>query len=367
MHLKNLLSFEIQVVLAGVLAFLTCYFMIPKILLLVRDKKLMENKEKQTSNETLLVPRLGGIGIYFGFLIPLLLFSGINESKILPFLTASCVVIFLFSLKNDINFKKFRIKYIGQVIASVIIIVIGNIRITHLHGILGIGEISYLISFLISLFICMLVTNAINLIDGIDGLAASIGIIAAFGFGSYFFYLHRINSSIGCSSLIGTLSAFLIFNYSKGEKKIFMGDTGSQIIGFILATFAIFFNEVTLVSPVELKVKSAPVVMFAILAIPIFDLLRVLITRIFKGKSPFKGEKKHIHHELIVNGYSHHKATMLIAAYSIFLIIITYTLSSKVGFYPLLLILTTLVILFYIIPFTYLYRKLKSKKQTPNK
>ena len=364
MHLKELLSFELQVVLAGVLAFLTCYFMIPKILLLAKDKKLIENQENQTSNVTQLVPRLGGIGIYFGFLIPLLLFSGINESKILPFLTASCVVIFIFGLKNDISFNKFRIKYVGQLIASVIIIVIGNIRITHLHGFLGIGEISYMSSFLISLFICMLVTNAINLIDGIDGLAASMGIVAAFGFGSYFFYLHRINSSIGCSSLIGTLSAFLIFNYSKGEKKIFMGDTGSQIIGFILATFAIFYNEVTLVSPFELQVNSAPVVTFAILAIPIFDFLRVFFTRIIKGKNPFIGGKTHIHHELIAIGYSHHQATILITAYSIFLIVITYILSSKVGFYPLLLILTTLVLLFYIISFTHFYRKKNPKIQT---
>jgi len=362
MLIKTYLTFEIQVFLAGVMSFLICFFLIPKITLLARDKKLMAFPVKRSSHDNP-VPTLGGVGIYLGFIIPLLLFSGINESKILPFLTASCLVIFLVGIKDDIYVISPKTKLGGQIIAAIIMIVFANIRITHFHGIFGIGELPYIASFFISLFIYIAITNSINLLDGIDGLAASIGIVACIGFGVYFVHLEKINSSLGCSSLIGALSAFLIFNYAKGDKKIFMGDTGSLIIGFVLSTFAIFFNEITILSPVEMRVHSAPVVSIAILAIPIFDTIRVFLYRILRGKSPFKPDKTHIHHELLANGYTHHQATTVITAFSIFLILIIYSLQGQMGFYQLLMVLTILVLLFYIVPFTFLYRQLDLKNR----
>lgn len=362
MFIKTYLTFEIQVLLAGAMSFLICFFLIPKITLLARDKKLMAFPVKRSSHVNP-VPTLGGIGIYLGFIIPLLLFSGINESKILPFLTASCLVIFLVGIKDDIYVIAPKTKLVGQIIAATIMIVFANIRITNLHGILGIGEIPYIVSFFISLFIYIAITNSINLLDGIDGLAASIGIVACLGFGVYFVHLERINSALGCSSLIGALSAFLIFNYAKGDKKIFMGDTGSLIIGFVLSTFAIFFNEITLLSPIEMRVNSAPVVSIAILAIPIFDTLRVFTFRVLRGKSPFRPDKTHIHHELLAHGYTHHQATTVITGFSIFLIILIYDLQGKMGFYQLLMMLTLMVLMFYIVPFTFLYRQLDLKNR----
>ncbi len=357
MPLKDLLSFEMQVFLAAVLAFIISFTLIPKIIVLSRDKQLMANPVNRSSHVHP-VPNLGGIGIYFAFMIPTLLISGLNESKILPFLTLSCIIIFLIGIKDDIYVIAPKTKLAGQIIAGLIMIVFANVRITNLHGIMSIGEIPYIVSLLLSLFIYVAITNAINLMDGIDGLAASIGIVASLGLGVYFIHLHKINGSVACASLIGALSAFLIFNYAKGDRKIFMGDTGALFVGFILATYTIRFNEFTITEPAHLVIKSAPVVSMAILAIPIFDTIRVFTMRILRGKSPFRADKTHVHHELIANGYSHHQATTLISAFSVLLILIIYDLQSKIGFYPLLFVLLGSVALFYIVPFTFIYRQI---------
>lgn len=360
--IKEMLTFEVQVFLSMAFAFLICYFLIPKIIVLARDKHLMAPPVNRSSHARP-VPNLGGIGIYFGFLIPTLIFSGLNESKVLPFLTAACVIIFLIGVKDDIYVIAPKTKLLGQMVAASIMIIFADVRITHLHGIMSIGEIPYFASFLLTLFIYIAITNAINLIDGIDGLAASIGIVAAMGFGVYFIHIQKINGSIACASLIGSLAAFLIFNYAKGDKKIFMGDTGSLVIGFILSTYAIRFNEFS-IQPINFgTLNSAPVVSIAILAIPIFDTIRVFLFRILRGKSPFKPDKTHIHHELLANGYTHHQATTVITAFSVILIIMIYDLQGKVGFYQLLLILTITVLMFYIVPFTFLYRQLDIKNR----
>ena len=358
MLFKNYLPFEVQVLLAMIIAFFICFTFIPKIIALARDKHLLAEPVGRSSHK-IPTPTLGGIGIYFGFMIPTLLFAGLNESKILPFLTIACAIIFLIGIKDDIYVIAPKTKLMGQIVAAIIMIVFADVRLTSLHGILGIHEIPYIASFLITLFIYIAITNAYNLMDGIDGLAASLGIIGAMGFGLYFMYLERINGAVSCASLMGSLGAFLIYNYAKGDRKIFMGDTGSLMIGFILCTYAIRFNEFTLTEPTWLVVKSAPVVSIAILAIPIFDTLRVFTMRILRGKSPFKADRTHVHHALLANGYSHHQATTVITSFNIVVIILIYYLQSKVPFYPLLLILILSVALFYIVPFTLLTRRFK--------
>lgn len=357
MIIKEYFSFEMQVFMAMLSAFLISFFLIPRVIVMAREKHILDEPGSRSSHYQA-VPTLGGIGIYYGFLIPVLIFAGLNESKLLPFLTAACIVIFLIGIKDDLTNISPRTKLIGQLIAALVMIVFADIRITDLHGIMGINEIPYIISVLFTLFIYIALTNAYNLMDGIDGLAASLGIVGSLGFGVYFIYVHKINASVSCFSLIGSLSAFLIYNYAKGNKKIFMGDTGSLIIGFILTTYAIVFNEITTVPVGIIKVQSAPVVSIAILAIPIFDTIRVFVTRILKGKSPFSADKTHIHHELLANGYSHHQATALIASFSLLLILLIYALQDHVGLYQLFMILILSVLLFYIVPFTYIFRQI---------
>lgn len=194
--------------------------------------------------------------------------------------------------------------------------------------------------------------------DGIDGLAASLGIVACLGFGFFFWNMQKHGATILSAAMIGSLLAFLRFNYAGPKKKIFMGDTGSLILGFIVAGVAIRFNELNLSAPEAVKLHASPVISMAILAIPIFDTLRVMLFRMLKGKSPFRPDKSHIHHILLVKGFTHHQASVYISSFSILLIIFIYCIQNLVSGTVLLLILIGIVTVFYLFPFTYFYRNL---------
>ena len=153
-----------------------------------------------------------------------------------------------------------------------------------------------------------------NLIDGIDGLAGGIGFIASFIFGIWFFINENFALSFLSASVCGALIGFLMFNFSK-TKKIFMGDTGSLILGFLLTIFAIKYinlNQEVDESGQALAYGSAPVIAVVVLIVPIFDTLRVFLVRILNKKSPFEGDRIHLHHILIDLGLSHLMATIIL-------------------------------------------------------
>lgn len=365
----DFLPFQWQVILSFIAAFAICYMMIPPIIRLARDKKFVALPDERTSHE-FPIPTIGGIAIYLAFILSSLLFGGITNAPILPYITASTLIIFIVGLKDDVYQTSPKVKLLGEFAAILVAVILADIRITNFQGVFGIYEVSYSVSVGFSILVFVGVTNAINLMDGIDGLAASLGIVACIGFGIFFWTTKRYGEAISCASLIGALAAFLRFNYASSEKKIFMGDTGSLIIGFIIACLAIRFNEINIHVPLKLKVHASPVISVAILAIPIFDTLRVMIFRIIKKKSPFKPDKSHIHHVLLTKGYSHHNATILISTFSFLLIVFMYSIQYKVTGNTLLFILIAIVAIFYVLPFTFYFNQIKSlfrRKENLNK
>ena len=196
-------------------------------------------------------------------------------------------------------------------------------RISHFYGLFGISEIPYIISVLFTTFIFISVINAINLIDGIDGLAGTVGLLASLTFSYLFYELKLFALSTLSIGLAGSLIGFLRFNWSI-KNKIFMGDTGSLILGFLLSFFAvkyIIFNSAYRYNP-QLGV-DAPILMIILLIIPLFDTLRMFSIRILAGKSPFKGDRNHLHHLLIDSGLSHFSATLVLVSFNI-IILFTY-------------------------------------------
>ncbi len=360
--LKELLSFETQVILSFLTAFGLCYFMIPPITRLAKDKGLVAIPNQRDSHH-IPIPTIGGVAIYFAFILSTLIFAGIANEPFLPYMTASSLIIFMIGLNDDVYVISPRRKLFFQMIATVIVVVMADIRITNFQGVFGIFEIPYWFSILFSIFVFVSVTNAVNLMDGIDGLAASMGIIACFGFGVFFWQMEKYGATIVCVSMIGALIAFLRFNFATINKKIFMGDTGSLTIGFIVAGIALRFNEINLVAPVALKINVSPVVSVGFLAIPIFDTLRVMVFRILRKKSPFKADKTHIHHILLTKGYTHHQATVVISTFSLMLVFLIYSIHDKVSGYALLSILLGAVITFYLFPFTHIYKRVRSSIQ----
>jgi UDP-N-acetylmuramyl pentapeptide phosphotransferase/UDP-N-acetylglucosamine-1-phosphate transferase len=193
------------------------------------------------------------------------------------------------------------------------------------------------------------ITNAFNLIDGIDGLAGSLGIVGAFTFGLWFHFLGMTQYSILCSALIGSLLAFLWFN--KTPARIFMGDTGSMLIGFVMAILAMKFIESIRILPKDhpYKILSVPVFTCTILIIPLFDTLRVFLIRMSKGKSPFDPDRNHIHHILVDRGLTHLQATGILVLFNVLMILTVFHLQGVKGEFLLLFILAVPSILMMII------------------
>ncbi len=207
-------------------------------------------------------------------------------------------------------------KLLIQIAASLLVISLGNLQISNLYGLLGLTHLSYNVGLFITIFIFISLINAINLIDGIDGLAGSVGLFASLMFSYLFYSLDMYPQSTLAMSLSGSLLGFLRYNWST-KNKIFMGDTGSLIVGFLLSYFAIKYvvvNNNYLVNPT--LAKDAPLFALSVLILPVFDTLRMFFIRIIEGKSPFEGDRKHLHHVLIDIGFSHKLATAVLLAFN---------------------------------------------------
>lgn len=302
-----------------VMAFSITYFAIPSIVSVANSKMLYDLPNGRTSH-TKPTPVLGGIAIFAGLLISTIVFSVMSFGSELKYIIGGLIIIFFIGIKDDILTIDPKKKLIAQILAALLIAVLGDVRVTHLHGFLGINEISYTLSLVFTVFFFIVVTNAFNLIDGIDGLASGIGIITTVTFGCWFAVSGYDSYAVMSFALIGSLTAFFYFNVFGKRNKIFLGDTGSLILGFSLAVLAIRFMGFELYSTGILKVESTPAITFGILIIPLFDTLRVFTLRIIQGKSPFTADKQHIHHRLLDLGFTHNKATAIILSINLFFI-----------------------------------------------
>jgi UDP-GlcNAc:undecaprenyl-phosphate/decaprenyl-phosphate GlcNAc-1-phosphate transferase len=276
-------------------AFLISVFAIPSIVDVAHKKRLLDVPNDRTMHE-LLTPRLGGLAIFAGFISAITIFGKVDYG--IQYLLAGCVLIFFIGLKDDIVSVSAAKKFIIQVLAAGVVMFMADLRITSFQGVFGIFLIDPGTSYMLTFIVIIGITNAINLIDGMDGLAGAIVSVCCFSFGIYFFMSedkYIAPYSFVAFSLLGGIIGFLRYNVNKA--KIFMGDTGSLVCGFIVSVLAIKFIESKVIS------NTSPVAV-AILFIPIVDTARVFILRILSGKSPFTPDRNHVHHRLIEIGFS---------------------------------------------------------------
>jgi len=296
-----------NILLSAALAFIITFFAIPVIIQVAKDKKLFDEPDERKVHKTV-IPTLGGLGIFAGFIIALMMGvpSGVNFE--FQYFVAASVVIFFLGLKDDIMILSASKKFVGQLIAAGILIKFGGIAITNMHGFLGIYEIPYIASVVLSFFTIIVITNSFNLIDGVDGLAGSLGVLTTTVFGIYFTYVGETAYAVMAFALAGSLVSFLIYNFSPA--KIFMGDTGSLLLGLINSILVIKFINVAGAADSVFPIAASPAIGFAILMIPLFDTLRVFGLRILDRRSPFSPDRTHVHHFLLDLGFSHKKITI---------------------------------------------------------
>ena len=305
------------------LAFLITYFSIPVIIEVAENKKLFDEPEARKVHKVV-IPTLGGLGIFAGFIIATLMGTPPAMANVLQYFVAASLVIFFLGIKDDILILSATKKFIGQVTAAIIIMKFGGIQIVNMYGFLGIHVLPPTAGVLLTLFTIVLITNSFNLIDGVDGLAGSLGVFTSTIFGLYFLYTGQLLYAVMGLSLAGSLVAFLIYNFHPA--KIFMGDTGSLLIGLLNSIFVIKFILVASEPGSLLPLESAPAIGFAILIVPLFDTLRVVSLRILSRRSPFSPDRNHIHHFLLDLGFSPKKIVLTCLSANLLFIALAYYL-----------------------------------------
>lgn len=335
----------IQLIISLLISGFLVYLSIPVIVRISQTKNLMDNPNKRKVNKKP-IPNLGGVAIFIGITIAALLAIGQMKFADIRYILIAMIMLFFIGIKDDILIISPRMKFGVQAICALILIILGDIRFTNLHGILDIHEINYPISVILSLITIVGLTNAINLIDGIDGLASGLGILMMLIFGSFFFVWQQWGYLILCTAVIGALYAFSIYNIFGHRNKIFMGDTGSLIIGLLTAIMAIKFNEFAIGTP---DGNAAPALSIAIVFIPLSDMARVFLIRIKNKKSPFAPDMNHIHHKFLSLGYTHLHASIVIVLINLGIFGLLYAIHC-LNIHLLLSILALLAILMPYIP-----------------
>lgn len=314
-----------NVIIATVLSFVITYFAIPVLIRVAELKHLYDEPDERKSHK-IRIPTLGGLGFFAGFVLATAVCVPSQQSFPLQYLLAAFFIIFIVGIKDDLVGLSPVKKLVGQLVAVFAIIYLGNLQIRNMYGVFGIGELPYHFSLLFTYFTFIVVVNAFNLIDGIDGLAGSVGLLVSAVLGAYFLYVNEPLYAVMGFSLAAGLAGFLIYNITPA--RIFMGDTGSLLVGLVNATLIVKFIEVAGNPAGKLPLQSVPAIAFAILIIPLFDTLRVFTIRMSRGRSPFTADRHHIHHYMLALGLSHSQATLIAVLSNIAFIVMAYSLQG---------------------------------------
>jgi len=311
------------------------------------------------------IPTLGGIAIFISFVFAATVGLSGDELPEMIYILSAVILMFFVGLKDDILTLSAWKKLTAQLITSAIIVFLAKIRFTNLHGFLGIGDIAMIPSIILTFFVIIVIINAFNLMDGIDGLAAGLSMLAAIVFGGWFFISGHNDYAILSIALVGAIAGFFYYNLYGKENKIFMGDTGSLVLGTLMSIIVIRFNEFNIDQTQPFAIASAPAVSFGVLIYPLVDTIRVFIIRLLQFKSPFTADKNHLHHRLLTLGFSHKRATYTIIGINILFIIPVFALQHY-GIIPLMGFIIVISGVLFMTPAYFIHSRHLIKKNDPH-
>lgn len=304
--ISSIVVLTVSVLLTGII--------IPQILLIAFRKNLFDEIDGRKIHRGP-VPRLGGfaflpailfsLGFVVGFSIILgdmnIVMLFVEKLKGISFSLCAVLIMYLVGMSDDLVGVKYRAKFMAQILSAAFIIA-GGLYIPSLSGLFGIGELPLWCSYLLTGLVFVFIVNAINLIDGIDGLASGMSSVALIFYAYLFFHMGKFLYMFLAMASLGALLPFFYFNVfgdANKHKKIFMGDTGALIIGTVLSILAIRVSGSDLT---DIGFGSPLVVAFAPLIVPGLDVVRVFLHRMRAGRSPFLPDRTHIHHKFLALG-----------------------------------------------------------------
>ena len=338
------LSDPLNYLLVIVSSFIVSSLTFPSIIFVSKQRNLFDDQHMHRKGHSKQISRLGGIGIFCSFMIITLLFVPQHSSMPINFLHTACIILFAMGIKDDIVSVNPSTKIICQFCASALLVIPGEVRLKGFYGIFGIYELPVYGQIILSIMVIMLLINAFNLIDGINTLAASMGILATGTYGIMFALMSEPELSGISFALAGAMGGFMYYNISPA--RLFMGDTGSMLLGVVTAVLSIKYIDVFFEqqNAIIYQPKSAPAFIIAIVLIPIYDTVRVFALRISKGNSPFRADRNHLHHILTDSGLTHERSALLLVLFNA-LAIMLVILFDDFGNLFLITILTALCML----------------------
>jgi len=309
----------VPVIASFITAWAISFVAIPTIINVSSVKHLFDVPDSRKSHDQV-ISRLGGVAIVASWLIAISFW--IDAKKLLEFqyIICSVLILFLTGIKDDLVEMSAKKKFALQIIAASILVFSGDCVVRNFGGAFGIEMMPLWIAYPLSLLAIIGVTNAFNLIDGINTLCSGIGMVSSLIFGTWFLFHDDISYALVAFSLAGSLSGFIPYN--KSPARIFMGDTGSMLIGMMSSVLAIKFVNLS----VKQNIKNAPLVAIGILIIPLFDTFRVFTLRLLNKRSPFKADRNHLHHLLLELGHTHMRSSAILISVNLLWIAVCFSL-----------------------------------------
>lgn len=336
--------------------FLLTYLTIPKIIKVVEHKRLMDDPNQRSSHSSK-TPTLGGVAFFYCLIFALFFIRGKDVFDEAMFIIPGLTILFIVGLKDDLVVISPGAKLVSQVFAIAFILANPSFTIHSLNGFLNINEIPYYLYLIIGGFMMITIINSYNLIDGIDGLASVVGIVILVIYTTIFYLTEEYFFALLAIALNASLMAFLGFNLSS-NKKIFMGDTGSLIVGFVISILTLKFLALRPIVYTDLPflLENAPIIAISILIVPLFDTARVFAIRIANKKGPFSPDRNHTHHVLIDYwGLSHKQASFIIGCFNLLFVILFIVLGSTAKNLGMVIMLVSVVVFLGYIFFKYNY------------
>jgi UDP-GlcNAc:undecaprenyl-phosphate/decaprenyl-phosphate GlcNAc-1-phosphate transferase len=344
--------------LSFVTAFIVTLLTIPPLIQLIKRYKLYDIPNERKKHQ-MPVPTMGGIAITAGFMVSLLIWLPLRaEFGQLAFFLSVIALMFT-GIMDDIKDLPAKYKFAIQ-LAIATLIALSGIRITSFNGLFGIYTLPVLSQYFFTILAIAGITNAFNLVDGIDGLAGGLAFMSLITLGIFLTLSGDVNTALIAFAVAGGVLAFLYFNFNPA--KIFMGDTGSLVLGFTISVLCIRLLQVNTFSSHPV-LPNAPVFVLGITLVPVFDTLRVFITRTWKGGSPFQADRTHIHHLLTNNGFSHVFAVRVICIIHALVLLEVYLLRDMKQEISLTLMVALMIAAAIILKRSNIFFRFQTKKE----
>lgn len=314
------------ILLAVITAFTVTFILLPIIIKVSRSIDLLDAPDRRKIHDVS-TPALGGVGIFIGSITAASMVIPFNDLADLKYLFFALLIIFFMGLRDDISSLVAKHKLFAQIFAAFLVVYVAGIRLDGLYGMFGITDMPEWFNISLTMFVIVALTNSFNLIDGIDGLAGSIGILILTFLGLVFLAIGQDHYGVFAFSVAGAVFAFLFFNWS--PSKVFMGDTGSMLLGFVISSLTIeFINIGSSVEILGLSLVSTVGLAIALLIVPIYDTLRVFTIRFVNGKNPLDPDRNHLHHGLLKLGMNHSQATITLLTFNLSILMLALLLDA---------------------------------------